>query len=251
MGCSNAQNNSQGYVEGEYRYISASYAGVLQQLSVTRGNTVNAGQLLFTLDPQPEMDAQKQAEQQVEQSAAALELTQIELKRQQTLYRKNATDKDSVDKARSDYLQAQANYKSAQAALAQAQWTHQQKTMVAPVTALVFDTYYLPGELVPAGSPVLSLLAPQDIKIIFYVTEPQLSSLQPGQTVQVNCDHCQQTINAKISFISPQAEYTPPVIYSNDTRAKLVYRIEALPALKDAQKMHPGQPVDVTWNPIQ
>jgi HlyD family secretion protein len=246
-GCAKPHTTSEGYVEGEYRYISANYAGVLQKLAVARGSQIKQRQLLFMLDPQPESDAQKQVEQQVQQYAAGLALAQQELKRQQVLYRKSATDKDSLDKARTTYLQAQANLKNAQAALSQAQWIHQQKTIIAPVSALVFDTYYLPGELVPAGYPVLSLLAPADVKIIFYINETQLSKLKLGQAVQISCDHCQQILVAKITFISPQAEYTPPVIYSNDVRAKLVYRIEARPDLADAQKLHPGQPVDVLW----
>lgn len=247
-GCSNANQQSQGYVEGEYRYISANFAGTLQQLTVQRGDQIKAGQLLFTLEQQPEIAQLKQAEQQVQEDTAGLELAQIEYKRQQALFRKNATDKDSLDKARTKYLQAKATLENVQAALTQAQWTHQQKTVTAPIAARVFDTYYLPGELVPANHPVLSLLAAQDIKIIFYITEPQLSQIKLGQTVKINCDNCQQTVNATINYISPEAEYTPPVIYSNETRNKLVFHIEAVPSLVDAEKLHPGQPVDVTWN---
>lgn len=239
------RSHFQGYVEGEYRYISAHDSGVVEQLHVRRGDQVKIGQLLFRLEPEPEIDAQKQAEQQVKQNEASVDLALVEFKRQQALYQRKATDKSSLDKAHAAYLEAQAGLKSAQAALSQAQWSHQQKTVFAPVSALVFDTYYLPGELVEANRPVLSLLAPQDIKIVFFVNETQLAQMKIGQKLQIDRGHGQSIISAKVNFISPHAEYTPPVIYSNQTRDKLVYRIEAVPELQKANLFHPGQPVEV------
>ena len=95
------------------------------------------------------------------------------------------------------------------------------------------------------GQPVLSILAPRDIKAIFFVPEMTLSQITLGDSVHVECDSCRQTYVAKVSFISPSAEYTPPVIYSNETRYKLVYRIEAEFDQKDAVQLHPGQPIYV------
>ena len=109
----------------------------------------------------------------------------------------------------------------------------------------MIDTFYLPGELVPAGRPVLSLLSPEQIKIIFFIPQSYLSQLKLAQLVTVTCDNCVSPIKAKIDFIAPQAEYTPPVIYSDALRSKLVYRIEAAPNLNEAIKLHPGQPVNV------
>lgn len=244
-GCSSHSGAWQGYVEGRFRYIASNFSGVLEQLWVQRGASVKVGQALFVLEQQPESDQLKQAEAQENQSAAAFALTQLTLKRQETLLIKGNTEQATVDAARTDFQKAQANLFAAQATLRQAQWSQAQKAVNAEENAVVFDTYYLPGELVTAGQPVLSLLAPQDIKVIFYVSEPQLGAIQLGQKVQVSCDGCKDTIDATISFISPQAEYTPPVIYSNDTRAKLVFRVEAAPAAADAMKLHPGQPVEV------
>lgn len=234
VACEHNANQAQGYVEGHLRYLSVNYSGVLKKLSVRRGDQVQVGQLLFELDPQPEKDA-------VNQAAAKLELAKITLERYQKLMQKNALQQSELDKAQSNYLQAQA-------ALSQAEWTQKQKIMLAPNTAFVFDTYFLPGELVPASKPVLSLLAPQDIKVNFFISEPELSSMQIGQIIAISCDGCKRKINAKISFISPQAEYTPPVLYSESRRSKLVYRIEAMPVkLVDAIALHPGQPVKVRF----
>jgi HlyD family secretion protein len=79
----------------------------------------------------------------------------------------------------------------------------------------------------------------------FFIPEPIVGTLHEGDGVVLNCDGCPPDIPARISFIAPQAEYTPPVIYSKESRAKLVFLIEARSAPADAVKLHPGQPVDV------
>jgi HlyD family secretion protein len=133
------------------------------------------------------------------------------------------------------------------AALAQAQWKLDQKQVRALRGGLVFDTMYRNGEWVPAGSPVVRLLPPENIKVRFFVPEAVLGSLQPGRAVVLHCDGCAAAIAAAVSYTSVQAEYTPTNIYSNDTRQKLVFMIEARPQPSDAVKLHPGQPVQVSW----
>jgi HlyD family secretion protein len=143
-------------------------------------------------------------------------------------------------------IAAQASIKAAEAALAQAQWQFDQKSVIAPQNGMVDDTYYRAGEWVAAGSLVLSILPPENRKVRFFIPEPQLGSLQTGQGVQVSCDGCGEPIRMKISYIAPQAEYTPPVIYSKDSREKLVVMVEAMPNAADAPRLKVGQPVDVT-----
>ena len=148
--------------------------------------------------------------------------------------------------ARSDEIAAaRAESKVASDALAQAQWRLDQKTQLAPAAALVVDTLYREGEWVSAGTPVVSLLPPGNVKIRFYVPEAQLASLRPGGTVRVRCDGCASDVDARIAFIAPQAEYTPPVIYSRENRAKLVFLVEARPATP-VPFLHPGLPVEVS-----
>ena len=148
--------------------------------------------------------------------------------------------------ARSDAIAAaRAEAKAARDALAQAQWRVDQKTQTAPVAALVYDTLYRPGEWVAAGAPVVSLLPPGNVKIRFYVPEPVLATLRRGGEVSVRCDGCGAPVAARIAFIAPQAEYTPPVIYSRENRAKLVFLVEARPDQPNPA-LHPGLPVEVT-----
>jgi HlyD family secretion protein len=90
------------------------------------------------------------------------------------------------------------------------------------------------------------MLPPANVKVRFFVPQTIVGSLAAGRAVSIQCDGCAADIPATISYVSSQAEYTPPVIYSNEKRSKLVFMVEARPSLADAPKLRPGQPVSVT-----
>jgi HlyD family secretion protein len=147
--------------------------------------------------------------------------------------------------ARSDEIAAaNAEVKAASDALAQAQWRVEQKSQTAPVAGLVADTLYRAGEWVAAGAPVVSLLPPANVKLRFYIPETLVGSLRIGDAVTVRCDGCGADIPAKVRFIATQAEFTPPVIYSRENRANLVFLVEAWPDAPNPA-LHPGLPVEV------
>jgi len=151
--------------------------------------------------------------------------------------------------AREDEIRAaEAAVTAARAALTQAEWRLGQKTGTAPVAGLVVDTLYRPGEMVAAGLPVVQLLPPANVKIRFFVPEQVVAQITIGQTVRVACDGCGPPVAATVRFVSPQAEFTPPVIYSREQRARLVFMVEARPSER-AETLHVGQPVDVTLVP--
>lgn len=139
----------------------------------------------------------------------------------------------------------QANALAADQVLRQSEWRTAQKSQTAPHTGMIAELFFRQGEIVAAGQPVLSLLPPENIKLRFFVAEAELGSIQIGQAVTVNCDGCASPIAARITRISTQAEYTPPVIYSNAQRAKLVFMVEAHPEKGTTIQLHPGQPIDV------
>jgi HlyD family secretion protein len=148
---------------------------------------------------------------------------------------------------RAQQLRAQAaQVDAAQAAVAQAQWKLDQKRVSAPANGRVYDTLYRVGEWVQAGNPVVQMLPPQNVKVRFFVPETVVGSLAAGRVLTIHCDGCAADMKAKITYISTSAEYTPPVIYSNESRAKLVFMVEAHPSVDDAPRLHPGQPVSVT-----
>ena len=150
--------------------------------------------------------------------------------------------------SRSDQITAaEANVRALEAALAKAEWDRSQKRQIAPLAGLVFETLYRQGEWVPAGRPVVALLPPQNIKVRAFVPQIQIGAIHLGDSVLVRVDGVTEPFTGTVSFISPQAEYTPPVIYSQESRDKLVFMIEALFDPNTAVNLHPGQPVDVTF----
>jgi HlyD family secretion protein len=217
----------------------------------------------------PEIEA---SAAQAGQARASRELSELQLAQQEKLFASGFISKAQLDAARTTYerdlarvaeLQAQsrlagesvgrdpeiraaaAEVAAARAQLAQAEWRLAQRSAPAPAAGLVQDLYFRQGEWVPAGRPVASLLPPPNVKVRFFVPETAVAAIKPGDAISVACDGCGAPIAAQVSFISSQAEYTPPVIYSQGSREKLVYMIEARPAPADAARLRPGQPVDV------
>lgn len=141
---------------------------------------------------------------------------------------------------------AGAQTDAARAALARSAWTLDQKTVVAPAAARVDDTLFRVGEWVPAGAPVVSLLQPGAVKLRFYVPEPVLAQVRPGTRVLARCDGCAQPVAATVRYVASQAEFTPPVVYSEKQRQRLVFLVEAWPEPADGARLPAGLPVDVT-----
>jgi len=149
--------------------------------------------------------------------------------------------------ARSEQIRAQdAQVAAARAVAAQLAWRLDRKQVAAAQAGLVVDTLYREGEWVSAGSPVVRLLPPGNVKLRFFVPEAMVGAIRPGRKLMLHCDGCAADIPASVSFIADAPEYTPPVIYSNATRAKLVFMVEARPAPENAPALRPGQPVTVT-----
>jgi HlyD family secretion protein len=223
----------QGYVEGEFVYVASPLAGQLDTLSVQRGQQVTTGQPLFSLDETAEKAARDMAE-------AALVLSEAEYKRQSELLRRGPASAQDYDRARSARDQDRQR-------LTQAQWNFDQKKQAAPQAGLVYDTLFRQGEWVAAGKPVVVLLPPQNIKVRAFVPEPRVGSIHYDDPVEVTVDGVEKPFIGKVSYISPRAEYTPPVIYSRESRQKLVFMVELVFDPQVSVNLHPGQPVDVTF----
>ncbi|MEP6996208.1 MAG: HlyD family efflux transporter periplasmic adaptor subunit [Betaproteobacteria bacterium] len=209
--------------------------------------------------------------EQLRQAQAARELSAANFRRQEALFKSGFISKAALDDvrtqlqrddaavaqlrasvataklpARPDEIRAaEADAAAARDALAQADWRLSQRAVAAPTTAHVSDTYYVVGDWVPAGGVVASLLPASNVKIRFFVPETELGRIKPGQTVNFSCDGCGAAMKATVGFVSDRAEFTPPVLYSKENRAKLVYLVEAKPAADVAAKLNAGQPVDV------
>ena len=209
-------------------------------------------------------------EAQIAQADAKIKLATLRVTRNQTLYAKHVMDKDTLDASvehQVDVVQLKAQYlahldlaqqgarieqihaksfkmKAQKDKLQQARWELEQKTQRAPADGLIFDTYFKDGEYVPAQKPIASLLSPQHVSINFFVSTVQLSALKIGQKIGYTTDGSNNMRYAIINYISPEAEYVPPLIYSRENQDNLVFRVKA--NLRQAFDVKPGQPV-VVW----
>lgn len=148
--------------------------------------------------------------------------------------------------ARSDQIAAaESSAKAMEAVLARNEWDLIQKRQTAPTSGVVFDTLYRVGEWVAAGRPAVVLLPAGNVKVRIFVPQMKLAGIHQGEAVQVAVDGAPAPLPGTIRFISPQAEYTPPVIYSRESSQKLVYLVEIGFDAAEAAQLHPGQPVTV------
>lgn len=250
----------QGYNEAKFIYVSANFDGVIKKLYVSKGMFVKRNDPLVFLELKPQSDELEKAKADLEAKMAdknksmnKFNLAQINWQRDTVLFNKHAINADEYDRSHTDFLEAQgsleqsnANVLAAKANLDKMQWNVSQKSIYAPKDSFVFDTNYSEGELVLSGHTILVLLAPADVKTVFYLSEKQLPGFKLGQHITVYCDGCEKPIAEVITYISPQAVYTPTLIFSNDTPEKLAFRVEASPVNQTVLELHPGQPVTIS-----
>jgi HlyD family secretion protein len=230
-GCGKSDDRMlQGWVEAELVFVSSDEQGRVEMLKVREGDRVQKGDLLFTVDD----DLQK-ADVVVKKSSVTT--AQQNFVRAKELLKTAAGTQKNYDDAESGLRQANANLAWSETRLAR-------RRAASPADGTIQQVYYRPGETVTAGRPVVSLLPPQNLKFRFFAPEPLLPAIKYGDTVTVSCDGCDKGLTAKVSFIARSAEFTPPVIYSMDERAKLVFLVEARP--DQPEKFRVGQPVTVT-----
>lgn len=236
----------QGYVEGELSYMAAPFSGELKILSKQRGESVKQGDRLFVLEQEPQSMQLAAAQSAVLQAESRFQLAVTRLDRSQKLYQDKAIQKDSVDAALDERNEAQNALESARQKTKELEWSLSEKIGKAPVDGVIYDTYFRKGEWVQAGMPILSLLAPENIKILFFLPEKILSFVKVNEKIKVKTNG--KSYEVRIEYISPQVEYTPPVIFSRENDVKLVYRVKAVPLLSQAYDFHPGQPVIVQFS---
>lgn len=256
--CGPAEKNPWlGYVEGEDAYISPPQSGWITHLAVRRGQWINRGDLLFTLDDTHERAARDEAaanlasaKAQLTQEEANLTYTKTELKRQTGLALTHSGVPATYDQALLNFEQSdrripqlEAQIHQMEGALADAEYQLSQRRVIAYTTGRVEDIYFREGEYAPASTPVVSILPPKNIYVRFFIPETQLQKVKLGDTVAISCDSCTSELRARVTFIAQQEEFTAPDIFSVGNREKLVFKSEA--HAPGGLKLNPGQPVEV------
>ncbi|HEY8126666.1 MAG TPA: HlyD family efflux transporter periplasmic adaptor subunit [Methylocystis sp.] len=206
----------------------------------------------------------------LERAEASLQLSRVDYDRQRKLYAKGDVSKAGLDRAemarardeasveearrqveasrmasRSQEIEAaEASLKQAHAQLDALNIRVKRQSVAAPADGVVQDVFFRPGEIVNAGQPVVALLPPENRKVRFFISEPELPKISLGERMRVTCDGCADDLFGRVSYIASRQEYTPPVIFSDKERAKLVFKAEA--RLEGAARGLPlGMPVAV------
>jgi HlyD family secretion protein len=295
-GCAPTQSGYQGWVEADLVFIGPEDSGRLVELATAEGQSVKAGDFLFSIDSAVQtadvqaakaaldqakarlarLEAAQQRPEEIavleasqNQSRAALEFSTRELSRVRVLVEKGTSTKQQLDQAQANYDRDRAaldyatrqievarlsgrredidaarfNAEQAKGQLADAEARQARTRVTASAAGRIEEVYYRPGEIVPQGKPVVSLLPPGNLKLRFFVPQSVLPRLSIGSVVRVSCDGCEPGLTGKIGFIAQQAEFTPPVIYSLEERQKLVFKIEARPDKPELFRV--GQPITV------
>jgi HlyD family secretion protein len=229
-GCSKEpENEFQGWIEADLIFVSPDEQGRVETMMVREGDRVEKNTPLFTLDSDLQRADLAVAE-------AALTNAKQAFERAQQLLRTASGTQREFDTTQAAFRQAEAQLGAARTRL-------DRRKLASPVAGVIQQIYFRPGETVPASRPIMALLPPGNIKVRFFVPERMLARIAIGDEVRVTCDGCAKNITAPITFISRNAEFTPPVIYSLEERAKLVYLVEARPA--QTEMLRVGQPVSV------
>jgi HlyD family secretion protein len=275
-----------GYVESEPLYLAAPVAGTVTRLEVRRGDRVDAGALLFTVDNRSLTAQRDSAAAQIEQARAqqtGARETRAQLEAALVAARASAAEGDreaararrlaaagtlssqdrdkaltAADTAHAQLAAAERQALAAEADIdtqggrirqyqgvqADAEARLSQTTAHAPAAARVEDVFFQPGEWASANQPILALLPDAKITIRFFVPQREIIFYRLGERVSFACDGCKTGLSAVVSYVSPRPEYTPPVIYSRESRDRLVFLVEARP--DNPGGLAPGQPIDVT-----
>jgi HlyD family secretion protein len=221
----------QGWVEADLIFVGPDEAGRIDALTVREGDHVETGAPLFAVDPELQ-----QAD--LEMAQASLANAKVTYDRALSLLKTSSGTQKAADDAEAVIRTETARVNAAQTRLTR-------RKLVSTVNGSIQEIYFRPGEYVPAGGAVVSLLPPNNIKIRFFVPETLLPKVALGQPVEIHCDGCKADVPARVTYISRTSEFTPPVIYSLEERSKLVYLVEARTG--EPSELRLGQPVDVKF----
>jgi HlyD family secretion protein len=221
----------QGWVEADLIFVGPDEAGRIDWLKVREGDPVETGMPLFAVDPELQ-----QAD--VDMAQASLANAKVSYDRALSLLNSSSGTQKAVDDAEAVIRTEMARLNSAQTRLTR-------RKLLSTVNGSIQEIYFRPGEYVPAGRPVVSILPPHNLKIRFFVPETLLPKVSLGQPVEIHCDGCKANVPARVTYISRTSEFTPPVIYSLEERSKLVYLVEARTG--EPGELRVGQPVDVRF----
>ncbi len=255
-----------GRVESEQVQIATKFAGRVDTVLVEEGDGVAAGAVVARMDAR-DFEAQlRQAKAEVvsaerrqdeaaaviAERAAARKLAVRELARARSLHEKGYASAQALDRARAEIDQAEAGYEAAQASLHQAiasvdaaraavariEISLEDCILTAPRSGRIQYKLIQPGEVVAAGTPIVTLLDLSDVYMTIFLPAREAGALALGDEARVVFDPVPQyVVPAKITFVAADAQFTPKSVETREEREKLMFRVK-LTFAPDLLKLH-------------
>jgi HlyD family secretion protein len=147
--------------------------------------------------------------------------------------------RERIDAARAQLAAAEAGRDAIDAAL-------DRMTIRAPFAGVVTVRHREPGEIVSAGSPVLTVMNRDDRWVRVYVPETHVGAVRLGLPAAITSDsYRDRTYAGSVVYIASEAEFTPKTVQTSEERVKLVYAVKVRIANDGGYDLKPGMPVDV------
>lgn len=243
---------------------------LVQQLALRQADVAVAKAALLMLENGSRVEEIERAKAAVEAIKADLERLRADDARQKALFEKEIISANAYDATHSllastqahvreaqqtyillkkgprveDIEQARARVDQATQALALAQTQRTYATVTSPLTGVVLSKNAEPGEVVSAGTPIVTVGDVHNVYLRAYVDETDLDRIKLGQKVRITIDdQSGKSFEGKLTFISPESEFTPKVVQTQKERVKLVYRIK-IDIPNPDQALKPGMPAD-------
>lgn len=248
-----------GVVEAHLRFFSAEYNGLLMEINVARGQAVDPDTILFVVNQElQQSDVNEQKNELIKNKNTIEANIRLEKLREARFLRRKALkvntyiSQDEIDVINTELEQVRIRLAELTGELevintriTKAETIFGKQVVKTHDAGVVQDIYYRLGEYLIAGHPVVSVLVPEDVRVIFYVPHHMYAKTVLGQEVVVTDRTAGIRVPGKISFVAKEAVFNPPVMYSEDQWSRLVYEVEATVNDKEAVKLHPGQTVTI------
>jgi HlyD family secretion protein len=223
----NAALGGSGTIEAQQIAITPQTSGRIISAPTEEGSAVKAGDVLYLLDSTLLELAVKNA--------------QAAVKAAESNNRHVRADNDST---RADKDAAKAQLEQAKIAVQLGQVGVGYAKIASPADGILSNIAQKVGENAVPGTTLAMLSQVQSLTVTVYVPENRIGEVKMGQAGTLTTDSTDKTYDAKVTYISSQAEFTPASIETKDQRVKLVYQVKLDITNADAQ-LKPGMPADV------
>lgn len=242
-----------GFIEAEETYVYSETGGRIVEIAVEEGDEVEVGDVVARLDA-TDLDAQiEAAEAAVEVAKATLNQAQVVFDYTKSLLEgaraRGWSDWQYVHQYLADEAAvetAEANVRLAEANMAVLETQREQLTVRSPVAGVVVEKVASVGEVVTQFSPtpIVVVANLDELTLAIYVSESQLGLVNLGQDVEITVDSFPgETFIGEVTFISPQAEFTPTTVQTQEERVKMVFRVKVrIP--NPEHRLKAGMPAD-------